>query len=113
AIHARKGEQVRAVVNHRDIHWNLDLDGARLRRGEHKLGAFQRQLGIIASQDRHELSLLSSYFFHTLGFRMFGGRWPSKKAMVLSAAIVAMGVRVSSEADARCGARTTFGRSKP
>ena len=53
------------------------------------------------------------YPFSTSGFRMFAGRRPSKVATTFSTAMHAIFVRVSSEAEAMCGASTTFRRFKP
>ncbi len=49
----------------------------------------------------------------TSGFRMFGGRCPAKSATTFSAAIHAIFVRVSNDAEAMCGASTTFARFSP
>src|SRR3990172_6611550 len=49
--------------------------------------------------------------FHTSGFTRFAGRRPSSTATTFSAAITAMRVRVSTEAEARCGASSTLGFS--
>src|ERR1700719_2683044 len=51
--------------------------------------------------------------FKTSGFKIFGGRLPSKKSRTLVAAMHAIFVRVSSDAEARCGASTTFARFSP
>src|SRR5712671_2347146 len=51
--------------------------------------------------------------FKTSGFRILGGRLPLKNPTTFSAAMQAIFVRVSSEAEARCGARTTLGRFSP
>ncbi len=44
---------------------------------------------------------------------MFGGRWPANSATTFSAAMHAIFVRVSRDADAMCGANTTFARFSP
>ena len=44
---------------------------------------------------------------------MFGGRFPAKSATTFSAAMHAIFVRVSNDADAMCGASTTFVRFNP
>ena len=44
---------------------------------------------------------------------MFGGICPLKRAATLLAAITAIFVRVSVDAEARCGARTTFDLLRP
>lgn len=51
--------------------------------------------------------------FRTLGFNMLRGRCPWKSATIFVAAIRAIFERVSIEEDARCGAKTTFGRFSP
>jgi hypothetical protein len=44
---------------------------------------------------------------------MFGGRRPVNSATTFSAAMHAIFVRVSRDADAMCGASTTFARFSP
>jgi hypothetical protein len=44
---------------------------------------------------------------------MLPGFFPLKKLTTFSAAITAIFVRVSNDADAMCGANTTFGRFSP
>ena len=55
----------------------------------------------------HQLALNAS------GFNIFGGRWPLNSATTFSAAMLAIFVRVSNDAEAICGASTTFGRFSP
>ena len=65
-------------------------------------------------QFRHgRLAPSFGYPFSASGFKMFAGRRPCRSATTFSAAMHAILVRVSSEADAMCGASTTFARRKP
>src|ERR1700693_1578165 len=69
-------------------------------------------IGRVASNPPWELAA-HLVVFKTSGFKIFAGHFPSKKSRTLVAAMQAILVRVSNEADARCGASTTFGRFSP